>query len=316
MMNRIKIKRALKKHVPSKTWAIVRILFLLGVSYVVTYPLLTKLALVFMDYGDLSDYTIKWIPKNFTLSNVTTVAAIMNYWNVLLRTIGVCLLISVIQVFITTISAYGLSRYKSKFRSFIFALVIATLVIPPQTYLVSLYTQFKEFDPFGLVSYFTNSNNGVINTIMVFILLAGTGMGIRSGLYIYVERQTFRALPKELEEAAKVDGAGMFATFWKIMLPNARPTVVLCFILSFIWQWNDTFYTSLFCSDLGTLSMKMGGLSVRISEFLGGWSMVGGSRAMQLISIGSFLCVIPLVILFILCQRFFIQGVERSGLVG
>ena len=311
-----KVMRIIKRQGPSKLWAIVRILFLLGVSYVVLYPLLTKISLIFMDFGDLSDYTITWIPKHFTFSNVTTVITIMDYWKVLFRTIGICTLISLIQVFVTTISAYGLARYKSKLRSFIFGLVIATLVIPPQTYIITLYTQFKNFDPFGLVSRFTNSSNGVLDTILVFVLLAATGMGIRSGLYIYIERQTFRALPKELEEAAKVDGAGLFSTFWRIMLPNARPTVVLCFMLSFIWQWNDTFYTTLFYPELQTLAMKIGELKLDISEYLGGWSQVGGSRALQLVSIGAFLCVIPLVLLFVLCQRFFIQGVERSGLVG
>lgn len=312
----IKVTRLMKRKATGIVWSVIRILFLLGVSYVVLYPLMTKLVLAFMDYRDLTDYTIIWVPKHFTFDNIRVVAKILDYGKGLLKTIGICTLVAGLQVFVTTISAYGLARYKSKLRSIIFALVIGTLIIPPQTYLVSLYTQFKNFDPFSLVSYFTNSENGIIDTVFVFVMLAVTGMGIRSGLYIYIERQTFRALPKELEEAARVDGAGMLATFWKIMLPNARPTVVLCFILSFIWQWNDTFYTSLFAPGIGTLSMTLGGFSVNVAEYLGGWSVVGSSRSQQLISVGAFMCIIPLVILFILCQRFFVQGVERSGLVG
>ena len=312
----IKVTRLMKRKATNWIWSVVRILFLLGVSYVVLYPLMTKLVLAFMDYRDLTDYTIIWVPKHFTFENITVIAKILDYGKGLLKTIGICTLVAGLQVFVTTISAYGLARYKSKLRSIIFALVIGTLIIPPQTYLVSLYTQFKNFDPFGIVSYFTNSENGIIDTVFVFVMLAITGMGIRSGLYIYIERQTFRGLPKELEEAARVDGAGMLSTFWKIMLPNARPTVVLCFILSFIWQWNDTFYTSLFAPGIDTLSMKLGTLTVDVAEYLGGWSIVGSSRSQQLISVGAFMCIIPLVILFILCQRFFVQGVERSGLVG
>jgi len=313
---KIKATRLMKRRVTTFIWSVTRLLFLLGVSYVVLYPLLTKLVLAFMDHRDLTDYTIIWVPKNFTFDNITVIAKILDYGKVLLRTILICGLIAFLQVFVTTISAYGLARYKSKLRSIIFALVIGTLIIPPQTYLVSLYTQFKNFDPFGIVSYFTNSENGIIDTVFVFIMLAISGMGIRSGLYIYIERQTFRGLPKELEEAARVDGAGMISTFWRIMLPNARPTVVLCFMLSFIWQWNDTFYTSLFAPGINTLSMKLGTLTVDVAEYLGGWSIVGASRSQQLISVGAFMCIIPLVILFILCQRFFVQGVERSGLVG
>jgi len=312
----IKVTRLMKRKATNWIWSVVRILFLLGVSYVVLYPLMTKLVLAFMDYRDLTDYTIIWVPKHFTFENITVIAKILDYGKGLLKTIGICTLVAGLQVFVTTISAYGLARYKSKLRSIIFALVIGTLIIPPQTYLVSLYTQFKNFDPFGIVSYFTNSENGIIDTVFVFVMLAITGMGIRSGLYIYIERQTFRGLPKELEEAARVDGASIVSTFWKIMLPNARPTVVLCFILSFIWQWNDTFYTSLFAPGIDTLSMKLGTLTVDVAEYLGGWSIVGSSRSQQLISVGAFMCIIPLVILFILCQRFFVQGVERSGLVG
>lgn len=311
-----KVTRLMKRRATKWLWSAIRILFLLGVSYVVLYPLLTKLVLAFMDYRDLTDYTIIWVPKRFTFDNITVIAKILDYGKGLLKTIGICTLVAGLQVFVTTISAYGLARYKSRLRSIIFALVIATLIIPPQTYLVSLYTQFKNFDPFGIVSAFTNSENGIIDTVFVFIMLAIMGMGIRSGLYIYIERQTFRGLPKELEEAARVDGAGMLSTFWRIMLPNARPTVVLCFILSFIWQWNDTFYTSLFAPGIDTLSMKLGTLTVDVAEYLGGWSIVGSSRSQQLISVGAFMCIIPLVLLFILCQRFFVQGVERSGLVG
>lgn len=311
-----KVTRLMKRRATKWLWSAIRILFLLGVSYVVLYPLLTKLVLAFMDYRDLTDYTIIWVPKHFTFDNITVIAKILDYGKGLLKTIGICTLVAGLQVFVTTISAYGLARYKSRLRSIIFALVIATLIIPPQTYLVSLYTQFKNFDPFGIVSTFTNSENGIIDTVFVFVMLAITGMGIRSGLYIYIERQTFRGLPKELEEAARVDGAGMLSTFWRIMLPNARPTVVLCFILSFIWQWNDTFYTSLFAPGIDTLSMKLGTLTVDVAEYLGGWSIVGSSRSQQLISVGAFMCIIPLVLLFILCQRFFVQGVERSGLVG
>lgn len=311
-----KIVRFIKKKGTKIIWPVLRTLFLIGLSYVILYPLLAKFVLVFMDSGDLSDYTITWVPKHLTLSNITIVSKILKYVPSVLKTLGICTLISTLQIFVTTISAYGFARYKSKFRTIVFGLVIGTLIIPPQTYLVSLYTQFKNFDPFGLVGALTGSSSGIIDTILVFIMLAITGMGIRSGLYIYVERQTFRGLPKELEEAAKVDGAGLFSTFFRIMLPNARPTVVMCFILSFIWQWNDTFYSSFFCPGIGTIALKLGSLSVDISSYLGGWSLVGGSRSQQLISVAKFMIVIPLVILFVLCQRFFIKGVERSGLVG
>lgn len=316
-MKKISFKtEKVNKRLTHTVWSSARILLLIGISYKILYPLLAKLSLVFMDSGDLSDLTVNWIPRHFTLSNVRITVEILDYWACLFKTFGFCFLICFLQVLICTVSAYGLARYKSAGKKAVFALVLGTLLIPPQTYIVTLYTQFQHFDIFGIVKLINGRDINLLDTVWTFVMLAVTGMGIRSGLYIFVEKQTFQALPIELEEAAKVDGAGMMRTFWSIMFPNAIPTVVMCAILSFVWQWNDTFYTTYFAANLETLSMKVGKMNLYVSEYLGGWGTRLSSQGQLLISVGTFLCVLPLVILFIFCQRFFVQGVERSGLVG
>lgn len=309
---------ALKRKTPRFLWSIVRFVLLLGISYVILYPLLVKFSLVFMDQIDLKDVTVKWIPRHFTVDNIVKVVQITDYFTVLLKTVGFCALIAFIQVGVCTLAGCGFARFKFKGRGILFILVIGTLVVPPQTYIVPLYRQFMNFDFFWLVSLF-NGGNGIntINSAWPFILLAATGMGIRSGLYIYILRQAFRGLPKELEEAASVDGAGGFRTFFQVLLPNVIPTVLVAFILSFVWQWNDTFYTSLFAPSLGTMSLVVSGLRVNISTYLGGWNQtIGNMYTSMLINTGTLLSMIPVIILFVVCQKFFVQGVERSGLVG
>ena len=297
-------------------WAAFRLILLIGISYTILYPILAKFSLVFMDAKDLTDFSVQWIPKNFTLANIKIASEILEYPECIAKTFGICLLICSLQVFVCTISAYGLARFKSRMRNVIFILVLATLLIPPQTYIVSLYTQFQHFDVFGLFKLFSGKDINILDTVWTFVALAVTGMGIRSGLYIYILKQNFSSLPIELDEAAKVDGAGMMRTFFSIMLPNAVPTVVMCFILSFVWQWNDTFYTSYFASELGTLSMKVTEMGFLVGEYFGNWASRTSSQGQLLISVGIFLCAIPLIIIFVLCQKFFVQGVERSGLVG
>ena len=314
-MKKIDFKR-INKYAPKLDWSIFRLMLLIGISYTIVYPILTKLSLVFMKAGDIADFSVKWIPRHFTLENVATAVGILDYWPTLLKTILLCTLISVLQIFVCTISAYGLARFKSFGRKIIFVLVLATLLIPPQTYIVTLYTQLQHFDVFGIVRLINGEGINLLDTVWTFIILAATGMGIRSGLYIYIEKQTFAALPVEIEEAAKVDGAGMFRTFYAIMLPNVMPTVIMCFILSFVWQWNDTFYTSYFAPNAGTLSMKVSNMSLLVSNYFGDWATRTTAQAQLLISVGIFLCVIPLIILFVFCQKFFVQGIERSGLVG
>lgn len=309
-------KKALKKSFAPFVWSIIRLVLLIGISYTILYPLMTKLVLVFMDQQDLSDFSVQWVPKHYTLSNIITTAEILDYWPTLLKSIGLCLAVCVLQITVCTLAAYGFARFKSKLRSLLFGLVLATLLIPPHTYIVTLYTQFQHFDFLGIISLFNGSGINLLDSAWTFIVLAATGMGIRSGLYIYVEKQTFSSLPHELEEAAEVDGAGMFRTFVSVMLPNAVPSIVMCMILSFIWQWNDTFYTTYLAPGLNTLSQKLTSLNYSISQYLGGWETRNSQYALLLTAAGTLLCVLPLIILFIACQRFFVQGVERSGLVG
>lgn len=306
----------LKKKAIPFLWSVARLLLLIGISYIIMYPLLAKMALMFMDASDLSDFSVKWIPRHFTLSNLKITIEILDYWKCFVKSFSICFLIAALQVVVCTLAAYGFSRYRTKGKGLLFGLVIATLLIPPQTYIVTLYTQFQHFDILGIVKIFNGSGINLLDTVWSFVVLAVTGMGIRSGLYIYVEKQTFSALPNEIEEAAKVDGAGMFRTFVSIMLPNALPTIIMCFILSFVWQWNDTFYTSYFAPKLDTLSMKIGDMDRIVSNYIGGWELRVSSEAQMLMSVGVFLCVLPLIILFVFAQRFFVQGVERSGLVG
>jgi len=306
----------LRKRTAPVLWNIIRLMLLIGISYTILYPLMTKFILVFMDPMDLSDYTVKWIPKHFSADNLLLSIQLLDYWKTLAKTMVFCVGISALQVSVTTLAAYSFGRYKSVGRTILFGVVLATLLIPPHTYMVTLFTQFKDFDIFGIIRLITGDAVNLIDTAWVFVVLAATGMGIRCGLYIYVQKQTFAALPYELEEAAKVDGAGMLRTFVSVMLPNAIPSVVLCFILSFVWQWNDTFYVDQFSNNLGLLAQKSASIRFTVSEHLGSYGLHQTTDGQQLMAIGLFLCVIPVVIVFVLCQKAFVQGVERSGLVG
>ena len=294
-----------------------RLILLIGISYVILYPLISKISVAFMDKNDLQDLTVKWIPRHFTLQNIKTVAKILDYGQTVLKTFFVCGLVSVLQVASCILAAYGFARFRFKGRGMIFALVIGTLLIPPQTYIVTLLTQFQNFDFLGIIKLFTSGRGiNVLNTMWPFVLTGVTGTGIRAGLFIFLTRQTFRGMPKELEEAAKVDGANVMKTFISVMLPNIVSTVLVCFILTFVWQWNDTFYVSVYASELGLMAQKLDSLGVLVTTYLGGWSMVSDAYTGLLVSVGYLMGMLPLLIMFLFCQKFFIQGIERTGLVG
>ena len=294
---------AIKRKTPMALWSIARFVLLLGFSYVILYPIMVKFSLVFMDQIDLKDVTVIWIPRHFTFDNISKVNNMIKYFPLIGKTILFCGTVAIIQVAICVLSSYAFARYNFKGRGLMFIIVLGTLVVPPQTYIIPLYQQFK--------------NIGVLDTMWPFYLMALTGTAMRSGLYIYVLRQAFRGMPKELEEAASVDGAGPFRTFIQVMCPNIVPTMFLCFILSFVWQWNDSFFVSLFSPNLNVVATMLTGLRSTIAYYLGGWNQaIGNLYTSMLLNTAIILCIIPAIILFIVCQKFFVQGVERSGLVG
>ena len=298
-------------------WSAFRLLLLIGISYVILYPILVKFSLIFMDQIDINDVTVKWVPRNLTLDNLKIVMATMNYLPVVLKSGLISFAVAGLQAAACTLGAYGFARFKFKGRNLLFGLVIATLVIPPQTYVITLYTQFQFFDIFGIYHLITGERGiNLLNGVMPFLLLAATGMGIRCGLYVYIIRQSFRALPNELEEAAIVDGAGTFKTFFRIMLPNVIPTVLVSFILSFVWQWNDTFFVNIFASDLNVISQALQKLGFSITSYLGGWQHIRGVYTSVLLNTGALLTMLPLLLLYVVCQKFFVESVERAGLVG
>ncbi|MBP3389315.1 MAG: carbohydrate ABC transporter permease, partial [Clostridia bacterium] len=172
---------------------------------------------------------------------------------------------------------------------------------PPQTIMIPLYETFRYMVIPGVFS------NGMINTIAPMIILSLTGLGLRNGLYIFMFRQSFRNMPKELEEAAYIDGCGAFGTFFKIMLPSARPIIVTVALFSFSWQWTDTFYNDLFFPTQTVLAS-----SVYLLENVYDEAILNS----MLQNVGAILAILPLAIFYLFAPRAFVQSVERSGIVG
>ena len=144
-------------------------------------------------------------------------------------------------------------------------------------------------------------------------------MGLKTD-YIYIMRQFFRGMPKELEEAAYVDGAGMLRTFGQIMLPSAVPAMVTVFMFSFVWQWTDTFYSSLFLMRTDVLAKTAANVSNQImkdlSADIGVDIYLSPAISSMYTNTGSLLVVLPLLILYLFAQKLFVESVERTGIVG
>lgn len=293
---------------------LIKMIILIGISFIVVSPLIGILSNTFMSENDVYNPLVYLIPEEFTLNNLKIAISQMNYVKTLIFTLLFCLAMMLIQAGICAMIGYGFARFKFKGNSLLFGLVILTIVVPTQTLMVPMYAQFRYFDLFGIVKLLTGKNGiNLMNTIWPMLLMTITGLGLRSGLYIYIYRQFFKGLPKEIEEAAWIDGAGPFYTFFHVMMPNAKSSMITVMLFSFVWQYNDTYFASLYMNNFNLLSLKVTTLAANVTQAL----KIQDTNILQVIvDSGILLVIVPLLIIYLFLQRHFMEGIERSGIVG
>ena len=297
----------------SKNYAIpiFRAILLFGMCFMILQPILNKISLSFMAEKDLYDSTIIVIPKNFSLNNWKISLDLMGYKEALFNTIWVSVLVSVLEVFVCSLVGYGFSRFNFPLKRFWFFCVILVIVIPPQTISTSLFLHFRYFNLFGVTLNLRGS-------ILPYVMLCFGCMGLKNGLYIFMIRQFFMGFPFELEEAAYVDGCGPFKTFFSIMIPGAKPIITSCFLFSFVWQWTDSFYSSLFLGRLQLLSINLASIVERFGSYLsmingGGSTLAPQGYAQAVLSTGVLMTVLPLILLYLFCQKLFVESLASTG---
>ncbi len=292
----MRISEKSKKIAGRSAWALVRAVIILGLCYVILYPFFVKTVTAFMPYQDLLDPTVRFVPKHFTLDNLRTVFSRLDYGRTLLNTsllsVGTALLTTMISSFV----AYGFARYAFKGNGLLFAGVILTLIVPPQTIIIPLFLRFRFFAGFL----------NLLDTPLPIMILSLTGLSLKNGLFIFMLRQFYKNLPHELEEAAWLDGCGAMDTYFRVMLPSARTLLITVFLLSLSWNWTDTLYAPLFLPGVQLFANMVGMSASGESPIMAG--------IMQ--NLGALLAVLPLALIYIVLQKFFVQSVERAGIVG
>ncbi|MGZ9585111.1 carbohydrate ABC transporter permease [Paenibacillus marinisediminis] len=291
-------------------WIWLRGLLVAGFCFIILFPLFLRLSVAFRDRADIYDPTVLWIPRNFTWDNLRIAIETTDYFGTMLNTIFISGGTTVIQLMSCALGAYAFARLKFRGSGILFALVIFTIIVPPQTIMIPLYLTYRYFDLFGLVPMLTGKASfNLIDTFWPFIISSSTAMGLKNGLYIYIFRQFFRGIPKELEEASLVDGAGVPRTFLRIMLPNAVPAIVTVALFSFVWQWNDSYYVGLFLNDVKVLATQLMNMGIGLKE-------PDPVYQSMLLNTGVLLMTAPLIIMYLFVQRYFVESVERTGIVG
>ena len=300
----------LKETVKKYAISIFRAILLFGMCFMIIQPILNKLSFSFMAEKDLYDTTIIVVPKHFSVSNWKIAMNVLNYKTTLFNTAWVSVLVSAIQIVMCSIVGYGFSRFQFPLKRFWFFCVILIIVIPPQTISTSLFLHFRFFNIFGQTINLRGS-------MIPYILLCLGCQGLKNGLYIFMIRQFYLGFPFELEEAAYVDGCGPLKTFFLIMVPGAKPIITSCFLFSFVWQWTDSFYSSLFLGKIQLLSINLTGIvdkfGIYLSQLNGGSVVAPIGYSNAILSTGVLLAILPLILLYVFCQRLFVESLASTG---
>ncbi|MFD2329158.1 carbohydrate ABC transporter permease [Cohnella sp. GCM10020058] len=284
--------------------ALIAILIAIAVLYV--KPLLYMMSTSLKTLPDLLDQSVRWIPGTLAWTNYEKAIGGLKYWRSLGITSFIALTAAVLQTLACGITGYAFARLHIPGKKFWFAIVILTFLIPQQTLVIPLYVMYVKL--------------GWLNTVLPFIVPAVVAQGIKGSLFIIIFRQFFSTLPKELEESARMDGAGAFRTYWRIMIPLSRPALLIVFLFSFVWHWNDYFEPALYLkgANFYPLSLSLEHLQSNLNFMSGSSSgltnvVVDVNEPIKMAA--AFLIILPPLILYMFAQRYFVEGIERTGIV-
>ncbi|MCD9021143.1 carbohydrate ABC transporter permease [Cohnella silvisoli] len=267
---------------------LVYLILILG-SVVMIFPFLWLMRSSLMENGQIFIFPPQWIPAPFMWSNfseaLTTVPFALYFKNTM--TIE---LFAVSGVLITSImSAYSFARLKWPGRDFIFALLLGSMMLPYAVTLIPTFMLWKSL--------------GALNSFLPLTVPAWFGGG---AFNIFLLRQFFMSIPKELDEAAYMDGARPFTVLWKIIVPLAKPALIVVVIFSFIDVWNDFLGPIIYLNSDDKFTLALG-----LATFKGLYNAQWGY-----LMAASAAIVAPILLLFFFAQRYFIEGITLTGIKG
>lgn len=281
---------------------------LICVGFVYLEPIFEIIAKTFMSAEDIIDPSVTWVPKNFSLNNLKVASQVMKLGTTLRNTILWSAGLALAQTMVSALTGYALSRYEFKFKNFWLVMIILAFIIPTPVTMIPRLMMFVSVQEAASVQ--------LIGTAIPQVTMAILGQGIFSTILILIFYTAFNMIPRVLDEAASIDGASSMKIFWFIVVRMSATTILVVFLFSFVWNWNETYITgTLLRNNIELLPTK---LNMFNNEFSSMASAQGGAfrlnkaykMAATLISIS------PLLLLYVFVQKQFIQGIENTGITG
>ena len=314
-----------KKKVGTFVLNVISFLLIAGLCFIILYPFIRLVPSVLSNIEDLGNPNVIWIPEEFsTVSFKASSRMVMSEGIMtMVKSVGLALALMAVEVFIAAMTGYTMARVKYRFSGLLFGLVALVFLVPRQSLLLAQYIYFNHFDAMGILKIFGVEFN-LINQPATLYLMAALGFGVNQSLFILIFSQFFKNIPKELEEAALIDGCGFYRTYFKIMVPNAIPAIVTVAILAFVWNYGDTYYTRYFDPSGPYMASKLAQTFIdanktTLLERVRVWYNVPMTTDMTFDAMkqaGVLIFLAPLLVLYLFAQRWLVENLENSGLVG
>ena len=305
-----------KKQYSNILVSVFRAVFLISVGYVVLYPILYMLFKSVIPFSQADDPSVVWVPKGFSLENYKAAFKGIHYAKALFNTLSIQIVSGLIEIIVCAIVAYGFARFNFPEKNILFILVVLTMIVPAQAIVVPSCLNFSRLDFLGVLNLIGKAigkeiRPNILDTGLTFYIPSFFGVGVRAGLFIFIYRQFFKGLPKELEEAAAIDGAGIWKTIFKIVFPTSGTAFLCVGIFSMIAHWNDYYLSAMYFTDKFPLSLELKQLGETAMNFDG--SVVAAANVKNAACI---LFILPPIIMYLILQKNFIRSIGRTGIVG
>lgn len=317
----IKNNKIIKKVSAQIVTYIFRYAFFISVSYILLYPFLYIMANALKSFSDSYDATVNWVPKTFYLGNFIDAFNVFDVSTTAIRSFTYEIIAALIQFCSCAVAAYGMARFNLKGKALMSGLMILNILVPVMMYIIPSYVNFSHMDFFGILGLISklvgkDIRPNLVGTPLVFYLPALLGVGLKGGLFVYIYSQFFKGLPKELEEAAWIDGAGAWKTFLRIVVPSSGSATITVLLFSVVWHWNDFYLANMYMND-ETFATAISNFSAyRIVDTLAIDIERANMLTVPIILAACLLFLLPLIIFYLIIQRKFMASIATSGIVG
>lgn len=298
-------------------YEIFRYFILFSIGYLVIYPLIYMISSAFKSPEDFLNPGIVWLAQNPTMDNIRNAFKVLNFTESLKNTLVLEIVSAGLEIVSCSVAAYGLARFDFKMKKITMAALMMTIIVPSTMIIIPSVVNFSNLDFLGIIGlinkiFGTNIRINILDTPLTFYLPSIFGVGLRSGIMIFIYMQFFKGLPKELEEAAQIDGATAFATFIKIALPSSRVVILTVSVFAVIWHWNDYFLSVMYTSQNYPLAVAVANMITTITS-----SVSNNTDIITAVSMaGCLMFILPVLISYMFVQRGFIKSIDRIGITG